>query len=205
MTEHEEEFEDDLDGDDEQDVDLRAELDEIREMIQERDDVAEINRQIAAYQQEHGVRLSREQVQDVGRLLDDGYEPGEAFGSLDIRDHAFDETFERTVARVEREQGRSLLEAEKDKLWQGALDYDDPTHVVDEALVDTGTPRGRAGLIDAKIREAQGPPQPQGGTVDEDGVHHYDLDDEKQRYDYISARLAGHELADTTDIGDEPE
>ena len=190
MTEHYDEYED---------TELRDELDEFEAELDELD---EINAEIGALSQAYGVDLNSSQIQELGELIDAGYDPAGSFEALGLhRDVAFDNQFGANVERLEAEKGRSLTEAETDRLWQGATERGDASYVPDGAVNDLSSRQGRIGHMSERFQEVNQPQQQeQAESVTKPPAGSSKAD----RLAYMTQRMAGAEAADTdTYEGDE--
>ena len=190
------EYEDDLEGLEEGDDELREEIDHLREQIEDRfaaeDEVRAINAQIQGFSRQHGLRLSPADIQSIGQLVDeDGMTVEDAYAELEGED--FSDAFADTVERVERQQGRGLLDTEVEALLEEAWQQDDPAHVDERKILDLDRARDRADYLDQALSDRREPPE-QIAPLSDDA-------DARQREQYYEARAAGAEVSDA----EEPE
>jgi hypothetical protein len=134
------EYEDDdleLSAEEYADAFARAEIEELRDQLEEQQEVAAINAQIQELMTWHGSRFSPDEIDQLGQLIDAGHTPEEAYQAVAPET---DETREYAAAieQLERDEGRTLSEPEQDRVWQSVQDG---TEEVD--LHDLDTREGR--------------------------------------------------------------
>ncbi len=165
--------------------DLRA---QIQAEKAEREQISAINREIESFRREHGLRFNRDTVQSLGEMLDGGYDVESAYNELAGQD--FEATFDQALERLERKQGRSILQSEVDALWKHATDQDDPEDLPADKLLNMDNPRDRAQLIDERLSPTPDP-EPVAPLAD-------DATD-AEREAYTAARMNGAEIEDPED------
>jgi hypothetical protein len=194
-TEYAEEFEDDYDED------IYSEIDELQDRLDEQDEIAEVNAQIRAIEKAHGAAFSQEEIQHIGRLIDEeGVDPQFILDQLEPPADEFDNQWLETVEKVQQDQGRELAQSEVDALYRSSLYEGDPRHVEPEAVRDLTTKQGRIAHANERIAEHD-PPEEAPETIEplsEDAGP-------KERIAYLDARHNGAEIEDTYEIEGETE
>jgi hypothetical protein len=88
-------------------------------------------------------------------MLEGGGDAESAYAEL--QDQDFEQTFDAAVERLERKQGRTILQSEIESLWKSPVDEDDPEHLEPDAVLDTDKPADRAAFINERLSP---PPDP---------------------------------------------
>jgi hypothetical protein len=109
VTEAYDDFEDEdelenYDGDEE----LRDEIAELNQRLDEQEGLDEIDRVIRQMESEHGSRFSQAEVNQIGALLDQGYSPESVYEAV-APASAFEEAFDQSIEWLERQEGRTIL------------------------------------------------------------------------------------------------
>lgn len=82
-------------------------------------------------------------------MLDSGLDVESAYTALQGADS--EDQFLAAVEKVERREGRSLLESEVSRLWEASVRESDPEHIDQAAILDLDKPADRAQLIDEQL------------------------------------------------------
>jgi hypothetical protein len=182
----------------EDDESIYDEIDELRDQLEEQQDVAEVNAQIAALERAHGSPFSQDERQQIGELIDEGYTPEsvyEAVSPTSPGEEAFNHRFEETLGHLEQENGRGLLQSEVDALYEQATYQGDPRHIEDGAVRDLTNRRDRISHIDERIAEPVEVPE----TVEPLGED----STPQERIAYMDHRINGAEVDTDTYEGEE--
>jgi hypothetical protein len=181
----------DEDGwEDEDDYDIHDEIDEIQDRLDEQDEIAEINSQIRAIEQAHGAAFSQDEVQHIGRLLDEqGVDPQFILDQLEPPADQFDQEWLGTVEKIQQEQGRQLADSEVQALYDASVYESDPRHVEPDAVLDLTNRKDRISLANERIAEHDPPAEAPEliEPLSEDAGP-------KERAQFIDHRLAGAEV-----------
>ena len=121
-------------------------------------------------------------------MLDSGMDV--EFAYTELEGAHFEEVFDAALEKLERKQGRSILQSELDTLWKAAVEEDDPEHLPQDKLLDLDKPRDRAALIDERLSPTPDP-EPVAPLADDAS--------DAERAAYTEARLAGAELTEETE------
>jgi hypothetical protein len=185
VSEYVEEFEDDED-------DVLNEIEDLRETIERQAQIDAADRALQQLERQHGSRFTAEEVQEMGELLLDGYDPQSVYEHVSPST-PFEDQFEDSLERVERITERPLVESEVDAFWKQASTGQE---MDSDSLLDLDDARQRKEYASQRLTEVDqaGKPEPP-ETVDE-----LPLDaSAEDRKSYMEARAAGAEIEGETE------
>lgn len=183
METEEDIFEDDDEFEDDE-PDLRDEIAALHEQV-------EINQQLSNFQQRLGVPLDPETSQQLGEMLAAGYDIDEA--AQEVFAEPFESDFDRSLDALERQQGRTLADAEVQELYNHAVEAGSVDDLPQDKLLNLDTPAGRSEYMNERFKDDDAAhPAETVAPLTEDSTS-------EERAAYASARFDGAQIEPTTD------